>query len=302
MPRGRTRKFSGPLLPGQTSVRKGSKTLAKKYRAAKSQARYNPSVSRNVVNRMIYNQLSKFSESKILPLRKYNESAPLPIQIGAQAYFKAFVLGENIPANWSGSFETLSGIACIQGDLSTQRQGNYVYLNKTHLTMEIDMSSNIETNVPHEFRVIMFKERRATDPAGFTKNPAVSLFLSQIGAPEGHETGGINGTDLMCQPLNKRDWVIMRDQRFLLSPPQTIPESIETAAGYSGKYPVFKRMVFNMPHKIKARYPPEGATLTEPVNYDFRYGIIVYARAIGKDQRAQNWEVNIRGATSFMDN
>lgn len=305
MPRGRSRKYSGPLLPGQKSVKQSSKKYAKSYRSqtlAKRQARYNPSLTRNVVNRMIYNQMSKFSESKLLPLTRYNESGPLPIQLGALAYFKAFVLGDNVPATWSGSFQTLQGISCIQGDLSTQRTGNYVYLNKTHMTVEIDMGNNIENNVVHEFRAILFKERRATDPVGVSKNPANSLFIDEIGGPIGHETSGINGTDLMSQPLNKRDWVIMYDKKFLLSPSQTIPTFEYQAAGYSGKYPVFKRIVFNMPHKIKARYPPEGANLTEPVNYDYRYGVLIYARAIGKDQGAGNWEVSVRGTTSFMDN
>lgn len=262
-------------------------------------ARLEPSATRAKVNNMIYNQLQKFSESKILPLTKYDESLPTPIQTLALAYWKGFVLGSAPPPAWSSTFNPLSGMACTQGDTSQDRNGNYVYLNRTHLTMEIDMSSAIETNVPHEFRVVMFKARRATDPASISKNPATSLFLSQIGSPEGHETPGINGTDLMCQPLNKRDWVIFHDKRFMMSPPSTFPATGDTSTGYTGKYPVFKRIVFNMPHKIKARYPP-GTNPSEPINYDYRYGICVFARAIGKDQNARNWEVNIRGSTSFM--
>lgn len=296
----RPRKYAGPLLPGQKSVKQYSGKLAKAYRA-KKQARYNPSITRNIVNRMIYNQMSKFSESKILPLTKYDESPPGAIQLGALAYFKGFVLGNAAPPAWSSTFNPLSGVATVQGDTSQDRIGNSIYLNRTHLTMEIDMSGGIESNVPHEFRVVMFKARRATDPASISKNPATSLFLSQIGGPEGHETSGINGTDLMCQPLNKRDWVIFKDQRFLLSPPSTFPEQPDSATGYTGKYPVFKRIIFNMPHKIKCRYAPTGGSFSEPTNYDYRYGILVYARAIGKDASASKWEVNIRGATSFMD-
>lgn len=302
------RKYAGPLMPGQKSayVKGQRKNKPKKMKLART----NPSYTRAKVNNMIYNTLKKFSETKTIPVLRYDQEGPLEIQVNNPAFWSGYVLGGAVPAVWTGAWNPLSGIATTQGDSSFRRDGNYVYLNKTHLTFQLNMSGEQEASTLHEFRMIVFKTRRATNPVGLAPDPSESLFLDELGNPFGHATTTGLGTpaeypvDLMCQPLNKRQFVIYQDKKFVLTPQQSIPISTETATGFNSKYGSYKRISLNLNHKIKCRYPEPAipATPVEPSNYDFRYGIVFYARPINRSSRANDWDVNVRGTTTFMDN
>lgn len=274
-------------------------------------ARLQPSSMRAMVNNQVYKSLKNFSETKYNPVLRYDERGPLPIQLGNQAYWNGFVVGEALPVGWTGSWAPLKSIATTQGDTNTQREGAYIYLNKTHLTLQLNMIGEQEDSTLHEFRMIVFKTRRATNPVGAEPDPSQTLFLDEIGNPWGHATTTGLGVpaeypiDLMVMPLNKRQFYIIQDKKFVLSPQQTIPIGTEIATGFNSKYKSYKRFVMNLNHKIKARYPrPEipGTDLVEPTNYDFRYGIVIYSRPINRGSTANDWNVSIRGTTSFMDN
>lgn len=260
-------------------------------------------------NRAKYNKsktvskvLNAITENKIVAVNNVNEGAPGAIQLGAKAFEKTFVLN-TVPTGWSGSTTALGGIQILQGTTSNQRVGNYVYLKKTHITMEIEaqpVASDAQP-VPKQFRVIVFKQRRSVMPTGRTVYPQNTLFLDTAGDHFGHATAGKNGSDLMLQPLNKRDWVIYKDAKFTLTNPQLYNEA-GTAASWNWtnqKYGSYKKMTFNLPHFKKTHY---NSDTNVPDDLDTHYGIIIYAKALGKDYNADDWEVNLRGSTTYSDN
>lgn len=274
----------------------------KSYSSSKKLARLQPSLKRYVKNKSVYSAMKTFAESRMISCSRYNELAPLSCQGAGNflyAYWNGFVLGDLIPTGWGAGWNTLSGISTTRGDDPTQRQGAYMYLNKTHITMDIEMLGNPQGEYPiQEFRVILFKER-STIPTGDNPSPQSRLFLNEVGQPFGHTTSVLSHTprDLMIQPLNKRQFVVLKDIKFKLR------DGGWNADG-KGDLKSHKRIILNLPHNIKARYAylVDGLTPTEPTNYNYRYGIIVYSRVIGAPaQSADRHRVSLRGATSAMD-
>lgn len=253
------------------------------------------------INKAVSRAVNGLAENKIVALTAVNESPPSPIQALALAHTRSFTLGD-IPSTWSGvaGLTSLGGMTFIQGNANNQRIGKYIYLQKSRVSMEIDMYNNASDSVPVEFRVICCKARRGNNPSGFTYNYATSLFLNTDGTDFGHATSGINGTDLMVQPINKKDWVVFGDRKFMLSNPAVAQDNATTGSTtyYSGKYPVMKRMVFNLPFNKKTEIGPNPAI---PVDIDYNYVMVIYARSLGKDLAADKFEVNVRGSTTFKD-
>lgn len=230
-------------------------------------------------------------ETKYLPLNPQNEALPGAIQTGAKAYWKGFVVGTR-PPSWASGPTDLGGIACQKGVDANQRIGNYIYLNHTLINLNIDMKLNSDVAPPQEFRVIVFRQRREAMPAGINPDPSQTLFKKEDGSDVGHGTGGINGTDLMLQPLNKEKWIIVRDTKFTLQKPDHGDHSFG-----NGGYKNMKNFRFNLGYKKKAHY--ESANL--PTNVPYHYGVFIYARSLDKDHNASNWETNLRGTTCYND-
>jgi len=290
-----------PFYKKKTNYNK-SKSSKKTYTSKKNlPARLQPSLTRYITNKAIYAVQKKYSESKLIPLTRVNEEAPTKCQTSgafSYGYWNGFVLGDSIPTGWATGWTTLSGLATIPGDLSNNRQGNYMYLNKTHFTMDIEMLGTPQGEFPiQEFRVVIFKER-STMPTGINQNPQQYLFLDELGRDSGHTTQvpGKTPRDLMVQPLNKRYFTILKDMSFKLK---------DGGWNADGRWPSHKRIICDLPHHIKAKYqvPADVETATEPTNYNYRYGIMVYSRVIGAPtQNANRHRVSIRGATSATDN
>ena len=275
-----------------TNKRFVKKTIGKKRsvgRLNSTIARFNSSRKRYFNTKRRSSVANAISETKLLTLLRKNELAPAPIQTGALAYMLNFTLG-GVPSAWSG-FTDLEGMTFPAGTQSNQRVGSYIYLKKSHLNLEIDMKNPGPSKSPVEFRVIVYKARRLAYPAGQTRDPATSLFLNEEGGDFGHTTSGVNGTDLMIQPLNKRIYTIKSDTKFVLSPPWN-------TVGYSGHYPVLKRMSIDLPFYTKCHFENS----TKPTDVDYHWAISIYARSVDKDSSANDWEVNTRGNTQYLDN
>lgn len=254
-------------------------------RFANSKATYN-------LNRRVSAIMNKMSETKLLQTQPFNESTPTAIQTAAIAYYWSGVM-QSIPSGWDTSLHNLAGIVTTQGLGGFNRIGDYVYYKKTHLALQVDVNETSDFTAPVEFRFIIAKARQANTPAGVTDTPQTSLFLSNLGAPTGHAVSGVNGADLMLQPLNKRDWVIHRDQKFTLTTPTT------GGGGMNFYYKSRKNLFVDLKYFAKTRVHP---TTNQPEDLDAHYLVYLYASAIGKDRKADNWEVSVRGTTSFTDN
>lgn len=247
-------------------------------------------------NSKIANVLKQFSELKYRPWTSLDEAAPAAIQVGALAYQYGIVGGLTVPAGWT-NFNPLGGFQYSQGTGNTGRDGRYMFLNKSTINMSIHMNSSPRNKAPTQFRMIVFKARRGTTPTGVSYDPNQTLFLAPNGNATGAGVGGINGNDLRLQPLNKRDWIIISDRKFTLQAPMAAPSS--ESSSFQGKYPNFKQCRITLNQKAKALY--DNST-NEPIDFDFHYGIVIYAMAVGRDELADGWEVNFRGTTTAYDN
>ena len=239
-------------------------------------------------------------EQKLTALAAQNEIGIIKTQDLANQFaaYRGFVIGAK-PASWTGNgWTNLSGVTIPQGTQPYQRNGQYVYLRHSNVFFNIDTNCTAVTAPPMEMRVIVFKARRESSPAGVSYDPHTSLFLTDVGTPTGAGVLGINGYDLTRRMLNRRDWIIKTDRRFILSRPLVNDADGGGVVGYTGKYPVSKNMQFKLPYNKKTRY--SAADLPEDCAY--HWGIVVYARSIAKDTScADQAEINIRGNTVYLD-
>lgn len=257
-------------------------------------AAYNKSSARFYKSRALSRRQNLTTETKLLPFKVINELGPDPIQIGALASHISFTLG-GVPASW-GYFTDLQGMDPAVGTASNERIGSYVFLKKCHFMYEIDMKAiPTAASVPTEFRFIIAKSRRLAVPAGQNRDPASSLFLSLDGGDFGHATAGINGTDLMWQPLNRRIYTIYKDHKFMLSNPADPLSTVNVAT--SSYYPCMKRFSLDLPFYTKANFTAS----TKPTDVDYHWIIVLYARSLNKDVAANNFEVNVRGNLQYTD-
>jgi len=238
--------------------------------------------------------LNKFAETKLIACVRKDEVKPQVIQTGAIATYTSFVMGNTAPSGWDPHMLTIDGMQTHLGTGAGDRQGDYVYFMKTHVSLEIDMGVTSPSPCPIEFRVICAKARRGSYPSGTTKNPASHLFVDEVGQDIGHTTLGINGTDIINYPLNTRAFTIHTDKKFILSSPQQGGQ----AQSYSGFYPCVKRFRFNLPYYKKTHF---GSGANFPEDLDYFYFWYIYGRPIDKDTTASQFEVNLRGTTSFKD-
>jgi len=245
--------------------------------------------------RTVGKTLNLLGETKLRPLDTLSEIAPVPIQIGAQAYMCAFNIGA---APIFTSSNPLNGIQVSQGVAFNERIGNYLYYKKSHVTLRLEMTA--KSNAPPiQFRMIMFKPRRAVNPSGITPSWSTDGFLNTDGESFGHATLGTTGLDLMMQPLNKRDWVVYKDTKFILQNYNNLEDPASTPQLIYNHYPAQKESQLNCPY-YKKSYFPSGAI--SPTDLNFSYGIVYYAHTLGRSGILPNgFEVTTRGTTSFCD-
>lgn len=235
-------------------------------------------------------------EKKLSACTDYNESLPSAIAVGAQAFKWYGVMGAVAPTTWSGGFNALAGFAYPQGTGNNERDGRYMFLNKSNLTLSVHMNASPRLSAPVQFRMVIFKARRVTTPTGVSYDPNLRLFLKPNGDGFGAGTAGVNFNDLYFQPTNKRDWIIVGDKKFTLSP--FLEDGNTNTTAWQGKYPNFKMFRIALKHMIKTSFSNVD---NQPDDYDYKFGIAIFAGCIGRDQFATGWEVNLRGTTSAID-
>lgn len=276
------------------------RTLQRAYRK-KKQARFAVSKSQYNINRAVSAAMSKMSETKLIAINDVNPGAinGTPSNVvgtGANPRVYAWrgILGGN-PINWDSGLVNLGGVVAAQGDSAQEHIGNYVYYKKTSINMQLDMVYNDNATKQLQFRMIVCKARQAVLPSGTTELPQTTLFINQIGNQQGFASTGslaMSTFEVMNNPLNKRDWVICRDQKFFMNNPTSMEQ---------GKYPSRKNFRISLPHYKKTKLNTGGT----PLDYDARYLIYIFATVPGALSDAQlpdDFRVAARGTTSFTDN
>lgn len=277
-----------------------------KYVSARRYARTSTSRKNIKESRIVSKVLSAVSESKILPLVERIESVPYPIQLGAQGYMWAGVLG-GIPAPWATSqWNDLGSVTPVQGTGPNERVGNQYFLKRTTLQICVDAEKSLSP-LPMEFRVIVARPRRSANPTGTTNDPYTSLFLNgnDVQFGPGTNTSGIPGQgttlpQVYNSMINKRDFMVISDKYHNLCGTSIGNQQLASIrtnyvpAGCKG----FFRQRFTIPHNIKAHVLPNGRIS----NYDASAFIMVLARTLGQDDAAGRWNIWVQGTTSYQDN
>lgn len=249
--------------------------------------------SKQAVKQAVKRELNRRCETRYLALTSLDQKVPNAIQSGNKCFSLGLIMGST-PSSWT-PMENLGGIAVS----SAQRDGVNVYLKHTTLQVNIDMKHNLSSRTPCEFRVIHAKQRRSALPAGITTNPGVAMFLNVDGNPFGHASTTFTptGTDIMMQPLNKREFIVYSDKKFYLQKPSHV-DSDGGGQITSGLYKCSRTMRFTFSYNKNTRY---NETSDLPENLAYHHFVYIFARSIDQDSNADNWEINTRGTTTYQD-
>jgi hypothetical protein len=257
------------------------------------------------LNTAVARTIRGMAETKIIPFRQNDFSQPTegPTGIGMIKYITGATA---LPVQYDG-YTAVQGFQAPQGDGKNNRDGQFIFLKHSTVALTVQMDSLIPAGVNPSavrFRVIVFKNKRAMDPAGATMSPNTSLFLQNNGNNMGDATTGVgamNNMDMMLQPLNTNNFTILKDTQFTLQhsvdnltqTAQTTPTPIAQT-----KYPSCKVMRLRFNHNTKARIPLNATD--EPVDYNYRFAVAVYAfwpngNATVATDTPLTWSASIRG-------
>jgi len=287
--RGRTGKFTGKYSKPSYGRRKYARASVKKSTIRE--------------NRLVAKVMDRVSESKIIPLVEAKEANGVPIQVGAQGYMYATLLGD-VPSAWaSGYWNSMGSLNIPTGVGHAQRVGSQIFLKKTTATLSIDCDSRSDP-IPMEFRTILAKPRRSRNPTGITVDPYKNLFIDGNGQPIGPGTpGSVPGTgitnpQLFNSMINLRDFCVYSDSfDTMMGPAQANQQLTTTTTNFGPSLKGHFRKRFSMPHNVKAHFNQAGRI----DNYDSSYFLVVLARALGQDTHAGRWNLWLQGTTSFND-
>lgn len=277
-----------------------------RLRVSKSRSRQTYNVERTLRN---------FSGCKYQGVNK-DCLAPVPKPGGSQPISYLFLnAGREIPSQ--SEFSPLNLFQFPLGDDATSRVGSYMYIRKSHIKMEIQALPLIQIagginalQSTLQFRLIVVKQNSKYNSLGQEQICGDTLFLNTQ-----NEEFGYNGTTAttflnMSQPINKRKWLVYRDQRFILSPPSQESRELGTEIAINTatpKYNTKKYISFDLPVHKKCHFIDSDTSVDNvPDNLDTQWLMILqcvngsYCQT-GSDA-PRNFAVNLLGTTSAYDN
>ena len=270
-------------------------------RGGKTPARFNASKSTYIVNRAVSKVMNKMSENKLLALTDVNPGAangtPSNV-VGAGSDPRVYAWRgclDTVPTGWDTGLVALQGIRAIQGDSATEHIGNYVYLKKSTVNVQLDMVYNDNATKQLQFRMIVCKSRQLSLASGTQDYPQTTLFVNQIGNRQGYASTlslAMSPFEVMNNPINTRNWVVYRDSKFFLNNPTSMQQ---------GKYPSRRNFRLSLNHYKKTKVTTAG----EPLDYDSKYLVFIFATvpgALTNSVLPDDFRVAIRGTTSYSDN
>jgi hypothetical protein len=263
---------------------------------------------------MSENKFQGFSVSCARPDEKPAGDQPISYH-----FFNTGQILYTVPGSPNSMFNPMNLYQFPKGDDATQRNGDYMYLKKTHLKMEIQMlpfasSSGLDVqSSTTQFRMIIVKANRKYNRLGESPVAGNSLFLTTENDQFGFGIPGGTSTDStfanMRQPINKRKWLVYMDKHFTLSTPAQTYQDTSVPAEYSitnasnNKYPVKKYITCDLPIYKKTHFPSDSDV---PDSVDTQWLLIVQAVRTNYCNpgiaRPTNYNLNILATTSASDN
>ena len=208
--------------------------------------------------------LSQVAETFYNPLAQVNDVAINTVTTGStQVCFKGMTLGETVPSH-------LTGFTALNGMDFSSAVGKYCYLKRGQALMTLETDPNESNDSLMYTRMIVFKNKRATTPAGTVANPLTSLFLQNDGTFLGQNSSAFDGKIAINAPLNRQNFIIYRDEKATLS---------HQKSAYSAKFPCMKKYYINMPFYKKVALSASH----EPTDVDYHYNILILVTNQGNE-------------------
>lgn len=308
--------MKGPKITLQTArILRQSANYFKTKKGSALPSRARVSKKRMTAAKSVSKALANFSENKFQGIT-IDCSIPVGKPAGTQPIsYHFFNTGNQLTGPMATEFAAPQGpldlFTFAQGDANDQRTGNYMYIKKAHMKFEIQMLPEIgltptQLNSTLDFRLMIVKANRKYNELGNSPDAGLSLFLTTQNDEFGYDSVAAQAFPYMAQPINKRKWLVYRDQKFTLSPPATesasgVPGEVTNAA--FSKYPVKKMVSFNLPVWKKTHFNNANNV---PDNLDTQWLIILQACPTSycspNALAPRNYRVNILGTTSCADN
>lgn len=311
------RKYAGPLQPGKRSAYvKGSRTR-KTYTKSSRPSRFASAGSKkqSLVNRTVAKVMGKISENKVNEITRVIHGLPGPINSSITYTNPTYVAGYctgNKPAGWSSGLVSganqyldLDGFTFPQGTGAAERIGDYMYAKRTTLQLNIMMLNNIDINriaSAYRFRLVLFRPKTRVRTPNNPADPTTDLFISTTGESFGHGTStSVEFNDLWQGILNKKDYSILKDSKFMLNCPASQmsndPGQVKRMVPLGGA--VSKDFLFRIPYNKKLKFDNVS---NRPEDLNQATGLLIFAQAVGDHkQNSEQFEVNLQGLTSFLD-
>jgi len=293
------------------SRRPAKKRVTSRRRASSKPSRLRVSSTRTYVDRAIVKALSNVSETKYSAFTEYCIT-PAAKPAGTQPMTYVFRnAGGTLTQSANSMFAPMDLYNFPKGDGSTERNGDYMFIKKSHMKLEVQMlpTTGDTLNSTTEFRLMIVKANRKYNKLGSSPTPANSLFLTSIndefgfGVPGGTSTADVFAN--MQQPIDKRKWLVYRDMRFTLSTPAqetTDPGQVGFNSA-NNKYSVKKFITADLPIFKKCHFPSDSDV---PDNVDTQFLLIIQAVRSNYCQpdveSPRNWACNVMATTSATDN
>lgn len=294
------RKASSTGFSRRVKPRKQTRPI-RRYRRIKTYRARSRRAYRSKVRRFA-RKLTPIAETKLTPCTGLVEDTPHATGALSQTYYHALAGGLVKPTQWSGTWQMVGGYDVVRGSGNNQLDGAYAYLKKTYIDYEVVAQKSTSPAEFNTYRTIIGKVRRSANPTGISRDVGQHLFLDQDGTSFGHLTSGKTGLDFIKQPINKRDFVVLKDSKYSLSPVYAWENGVLQNNQAHFKYPVKKLFRLNINFFRKSHYPDMGlGQHVEPNDVDMHWFIITVASHHSRDNHANDWEVNFRGTTMWCD-
>jgi len=303
-----TRKYQGPLQPGKKSAavpgkRKNGSKIPSRGRVSRKRTSMTTAISKAISN----NSENKFRGSEI------ECATPVEIPSGADQpiSYHFFNSGPTLAVALP-EFKMLNMFEFKQGTGNSERVGNSMYIKNGYVNMNIQTLPMTEIGTISgdqpliEFRLMVVKANRKYNPLGDFYSPGKTLYLTPGNNTFGYEDSQ-NTHNFKLQPINKRKWLVYRDQRFTLSYP-VVDQRIVGTPGYQvnnsyQKYSTSKTCKIKLPVMKKTHF---NNTTNNPDNLDTQWLIILQAMhpsfCTMNSRRPENYVVNINSTTVAQDN
>jgi len=261
-----------------------------------------------------YNSKNASAAETLTPKPKHGGTQPM-----SYVYFNA---GQAFnPVNQGIHWQEMDVYKYPQGDTKTTRDGDFLFIKGTSCTINIQMLGGANSgtagagvnqglNTPVLFRFMVLKGNRKNNPLGITPSCLKELFLDNENARFGTDDSARSPFEYMNAPLNKRQWNVIKDTKFILEPPavdfndQSTASSIQTA---TGKHPSHKNFKMFLPCNKKVHFDAND----EPDNFDTQTMFILQAVSTGFNLATssnpglislpRNYAVNVLATTTALD-